>query len=92
MRIITYGQSPSGIEAHPFEMAITIGSALVNSRLDYANSELYDTSSGNMLKLQRVTNSLVRVVTYTKHAKHIHPVPLASDQLPYQLQGGDTDA
>ena len=74
-------------------MAKTVASALVNSRLDYTKSVLYNTSSGNMSKLQRVQNSLARVVTYTKSVEHIHPAlhqTLASDQLPYQLQGGDT--
>jgi len=56
------------------DMAKTVASALVNSRLDYANSVLYNTSSVNMLKLQRVQNSLARVVTYTKRVEHIHPV------------------
>ena len=56
------------------DMAKTVAAALVNSRLDYANSVLYNTSSGNVLKLQRVQNSLARVVTYTKRCEHIHPV------------------
>jgi len=56
------------------DMAKTVASALVNSRLDYANSVLYDTSSVNMLKLQRVQKSLARVVTYMKCIEHIHPV------------------
>jgi len=41
------------------DMAKTVASALVNSRLDYANSALYNTSSVNMLKLQRVHISLL---------------------------------
>ena len=56
------------------ELAKTVAAALVNLRLDYANSVLYNTSSGNVLKLQRVQNSLARVVTYTKRFEHIHPV------------------
>jgi len=43
------------------DMAKTVASALANSRLDSANSVLYNTSSVNMLKLQRVQNSLARV-------------------------------
>jgi len=58
----------------PIDMAKTVASALVNSRLHYANSILYNTSSVNMLKLQRVQNSLARVVTYKKRVEHIHPV------------------
>ena len=55
-------------------MAKTVASALVNSQIDYANSVLYNTSSGNMLKLQRVQNLLACVVTCTKRVEHIHPV------------------
>jgi len=56
------------------DMAKTVASASVNSRLDYANSVLYNTSSVKMLKLQRVQNSLAPVVTYMKCVENIHPV------------------
>jgi len=69
--------SHAGFEAHP-----TVASALVNSRLDCANSVLYKTSSVNMLKLQRVQNSLARVVIYTKRVEHIHPLLHQSHWLP----------
>jgi hypothetical protein len=52
-------------------MVKTVAAALVNSRLDYAHSVLYNTSSGNVLKLQRVQNSLARVITYTKRFRHL---------------------
>jgi len=54
------------------DMAKTVASALVNSRLNYANSVLYNISSVNMLKLQWFENSLARVVIYTKRVEHIH--------------------
>jgi len=56
------------------DMAKTVASALVNSRLDYISSVLYNTSSVNMLKLQRVQNSFAHVVTYTKRVEYIHSV------------------
>ena len=56
------------------EMAKTVASALVNSQLDYANSVLYGTSTVNIAKLQRVQNTLARVVTSTKRFQHIRPV------------------
>ena len=56
------------------DMARTVACALVNSRLDYANSVLFGTSSANVAKLQRIQNALARVVTYTKRTEHIHPV------------------
>jgi len=52
----------------------SLSQVLVNSRLDYANSVLYNTRSVNKLKLQRVQNSLARVVSYTNSVEHIHPV------------------
>ena len=55
-------------------MARTVVCALVNSRLDYANSVLYGTCAANIAKLQRVQNELARVVTYKKRADHIRPV------------------
>jgi len=67
-------ESPSIITSLSTDMAKAVASALVNSRLDYANSVLYNTSSVDMLKLQRVQKSLVRVVTCTKRVEHIHPV------------------
>jgi len=50
---------------------------ICKSRLNYANSVLYNTSSGNILKLQqvqKVQNLLVLVVTYIKRAEYIHAV------------------
>ena len=39
---------------------------MVSSRLDYCNSLLYGISNSNLDKLQRIQNSLARVVTYNK--------------------------
>ena len=56
------------------DMAKTVACALVNSRIDYANSVLYGTSAYNISKLQRVQNSLARVVAQAKRRDHIHPI------------------
>ena len=45
------------------DMAKSIAVALVSSRLDYANSLLYGVSKTNIDKLQRIQNSLARLVT-----------------------------
>ena len=45
------------------DMAKSIATSLVSSRLDYCNSLLYGCSKTNIDKLQRVQNSLARVVT-----------------------------
>ena len=51
------------------EMAKSVAVSLVQSRLDYANSLLYGTSNTNLKKLQRVQNSLARIVL-KKHPRH----------------------
>ena len=45
------------------DMAKSIGTSLVASRLDYCNSLLYGCSKSNIDKVQRLQNSLARVVT-----------------------------
>jgi hypothetical protein len=45
------------------EMAKSVALALVSSRLDYANSLLYHTSPANIIKLQRVQNTLAKIVS-----------------------------
>jgi len=64
------------------DMARTVACALVNTRLDYANSVLYGTSDVNIKKLQRVQNSLARVVSCTRRAEHISPVLMQLHWLP----------
>ena len=56
------------------DMARTVACALVNSRLDYANAVLYKTSRANISKLQRIQNSLARVIMNKKRTDHMHPV------------------
>ena len=51
------------------DMAASIAVDLVQSRLDYANSILYQTSANNMHKLQRVQNMAARLVTRNKFAQ-----------------------
>jgi len=48
-------------------MAATLGTSLVQSRLDYANSFMYGMSASNMHKLWSVQNSLTRVVLPSLH-------------------------
>ena len=49
------------------DMANSIAVSLVQSRLDYANSLLYNTSDHNINKLQRVQNMAARLVLCKKH-------------------------
>ena len=55
-------------------VANTIACSIVTSRLDYCNSLLYGTLAANIVKLQRVQNTLARIVTCAKRKDHITPV------------------
>ena len=58
----------------PVDAAKTVACTMVAGRLDYCNAVLYGTSSANIDKLQRLQNSLARVVTNTRRRDHITPV------------------
>ncbi len=52
------------------EVAATVATSIVQSRLDYCNAILYDTTARNVEKLQRVQNALARVVCPASVAPH----------------------
>lgn len=56
------------------KVANTVACSIVSTRLDYCNSLLCGTSSRNIQRLQRIQNSLARVVSGTKRRDHIRPV------------------
>ena len=56
------------------EASKTIAAAIVGSRLDFCNSLLAGTSVSNLARLQRVQNTLARVVTQKTRSCHITPV------------------
>ena len=49
----------------------TVATAVVSTRLDYCNSLLYGVTDCNINKLQRVQNSLARLVTNSSMRCHI---------------------
>lgn len=53
------------------DMAKTVAVSLVGSRLDYANSVLVGTLTSNINRLQRVQNTIARVVTLQKKHDHV---------------------
>ena len=55
----------------PDEVAKMVACSIISSRLDYCNSLLVGMSENNFGKLQRVQNSLARVVTGTKTYDHM---------------------
>jgi len=56
------------------DVALTIASTMVGSRLDYCNAILHGTSKSNIQKLQRAQNCIARIVTGTRRSEHITPV------------------
>ena len=62
------------------ETANTVACAIVSTRIDYCNSVLIGTTEENLKKLQRVQNSLARVVSGSRRSDHITPLtPVLSD-------------
>jgi len=47
----------------PDDICLSLGTALIQSRLDYSNSALYGTSVSNLHKLQMVQKALARTIT-----------------------------
>jgi len=56
------------------DAARTTACAMVVGRLDYCNAVIYGSSSMNIDKLQRIQNTLARVVSKTHRRDHITPV------------------
>jgi hypothetical protein len=59
------------------DIAKSIATSLVGARLDYCNAVCFGTSRNNIDKLQRVQNTLTRVVK--QRSKHDHSTPLLSE-------------
>jgi hypothetical protein len=55
-------------------VANTVACSIISTRLDYCNSLLFGTSGANIERLQRVQNTLARVVAGTRKRDHIRPV------------------
>ena len=57
----------------PFSSATALANSLVSSKLDCCNSLYAGISQANLNKLQRIQNSLARVITNTSQYQHITP-------------------
>ena len=57
----------------PLSAATALANSLVSSKLDYCNSLYSGISQSNLNKLQRIQNSLARVITNTSKYQHITP-------------------
>ena len=76
------------------DTANLIASSLVSSRLDYANACLFGISVKNLSRIQRIQNTLARVVTCSRSRsssapllKHLHWLPVSA---PHSLQNCPT--
>ena len=58
----------------PVDVAKTVACSIIGSRLDYCNSLLAGTSKSNLIRLQRVQNTLARVIVCHGKFDHITPV------------------
>ena len=58
----------------PPDLLKIVSPSIVSSRLDYCNSLLSGTTKSNIGRLQRVQNTLARLVNGTKKFDHIKPV------------------
>ena len=57
------------------DMANSVAVSLVTSRLDYANSLLFGTSQANLNKLQRIQNTLAKLVDLSTLTLQTHSIP-----------------
>ena len=57
----------------PLSTATALANSLVSSKLDYCNSLYSGISQTNLNKLQRIQNSLARVITNTSKYQHNTP-------------------
>ena len=58
----------------PLSAATALANSLVSSKLDYCNSLHNGISQANLNKIQRIQNTLARVVTNTSKFEHITPI------------------
>lgn len=71
-------------ESLPDEVARTVACSLVNSRLDYCNSLFVGMTKANFTKLQRVQNTLARVIIRRRKFEHITPALMELHWLPIE--------
>ena len=68
----------------PLSAATALANSLVSSKLDYCNSLYNGISQANLNKIQRIQNTLARVVTNTPILKKLHWLPI-KQRIDYKL-------
>ena len=68
------------------EALVNVVHAFVTSRIDYCNCLLYGISDYKIDRLQRIQNSVVRIVTNTRKYEHITQILQKLHWLPVRLR------
>ena len=68
----------------PLPAATALANSLVSSKLDYCNSLYNGISQANLNKIQRIQNTLARVVTNTSKFEHITPIAYSKNYIGFQ--------
>ena len=70
----------------PKSAAIIFANAFIHYRIDYCNSPFYDLPKYSINRLQKLQNSVARIVTRTSHSSHITPLLKSLHWLPVQYR------
>ena len=70
----------------PKSAAIIFANAFIHSRIDYCNSLFYGLPKYSINRLQKIQNSVARIVTRTSRSSHITPVLKSLHWLPVQYR------
>ena len=73
----------------PLSAATALANSLVSSKLDYCNSLYNGISQANLNKIQRIQNTLARVVTNTSKFEHITSILKKLHWLPHVFQSSN---
>ena len=68
----------------PKSTAIIVANAFIHSRIDYCNSHFHGLPKYSINRLQKIQNSVARIVTRTSRSSHITPVLKSLHWLPIQ--------
>ena len=70
----------------PKSAAIIFANAFIHSRIDYCNSLFYGLPKYSINRLQKIQNSVARIVTRTSRSSHITPILKSLHWLPVQYR------
>ena len=70
----------------PKSAAIILANAFIHSRIDYCNSLFYGLPKCSINCLQKIQNSVARIVTRTSRSSHITPILKSLHWLPVQYR------